>query len=169
MTTEVITGQPDWPLERVAEVMGKHQIRRLPIVQDGAVVGIVSLGDVALHMQKREPVAQSLRDISESGQLHRSSRPLRLLKLAVPLALVIGVIWLSDARARRAALEAVEATGLLDRARQAAKDGERMIRDPRTQKRARQFTDQARRQAQALPEQLRHLVEQPKPRRFWFA
>src|SRR3972149_1955931 len=47
MSTKVVTGEPAWDLEQVASVMAKHQIRHLPIVQDGKLVGIVSLGDVA--------------------------------------------------------------------------------------------------------------------------
>src|SRR5512141_2502476 len=34
MSTKVITGDADWKLERVANVMAKHQVRRLPILQD---------------------------------------------------------------------------------------------------------------------------------------
>jgi len=65
MSKDVVTGAPDWSLEQVANVMGEHQIRRLPIVQDDSVIGIVSLGDVAVHTSKRETVADSLKNISE--------------------------------------------------------------------------------------------------------
>src|SRR5512145_1962316 len=52
MSTKVITGESSWNLEQVAKVMAEHQIRRLPIIQDGKVVGIVSLGDVALKSDR---------------------------------------------------------------------------------------------------------------------
>lgn len=64
MSSKVVTGEPTWSLEQVAHAMGKHQIRRLPIVQDGQLVGIVSLGDVARHAHRKDVVAKSLQAIS---------------------------------------------------------------------------------------------------------
>lgn len=65
MTTQVLTGNADWSLERVSEFMAQHQIRRLPIVEDGEVRGIISLGDLARSGAPRHAVAGSLRAISE--------------------------------------------------------------------------------------------------------
>ena len=65
MSTKVVTGEPAWDLEQVTAVMAKHQIRRLPIVQDGKLVGIVSLGDVARYEDQKHIVAKSLQAISE--------------------------------------------------------------------------------------------------------
>jgi CBS domain-containing protein len=42
MTREVITAQPETPLWEIANLMEKHSIKRVPIVQDELVVGIVS-------------------------------------------------------------------------------------------------------------------------------
>jgi hypothetical protein len=42
MTREVITAQPETPLREIANLMEKHSIKRVPIVQDQLVVGIVS-------------------------------------------------------------------------------------------------------------------------------
>ena len=42
MTREVITAQPETPLREIANLMEKHSIKRVPIVQDELVVGIVS-------------------------------------------------------------------------------------------------------------------------------
>lgn len=42
MTREVITASPETPLREIANLMEKHCIKRVPIVQDGLVVGIVS-------------------------------------------------------------------------------------------------------------------------------
>jgi CBS domain-containing protein len=64
MSQHVVTGHADWSLDQVAKVMGKYQIRRLPIVQDGQLVGIISLGDVALFADRKEVVNQSLQAIS---------------------------------------------------------------------------------------------------------
>ena len=65
MSTKVVTGEPAWDLEQVTSVMAKHQIRRLPIVQDGKLVGIVSLGDVARYEDQNHVVAKSLQAISK--------------------------------------------------------------------------------------------------------
>lgn len=41
MTRDVITAAPEAPLREIANLMGKHGIERVPIVQDNLVVGIV--------------------------------------------------------------------------------------------------------------------------------
>ena len=46
MTTEVVTIQPDTHLMVIAEIMIKKHIRRLPVVKDQTVVGIVYVSDV---------------------------------------------------------------------------------------------------------------------------
>jgi CBS domain len=42
MTRNVITAAPDTPLHRIAEMLEKYGIKRLPIVRDCQLVGIVS-------------------------------------------------------------------------------------------------------------------------------
>ncbi len=46
MTRDLITGRPEEGLHRVMEVMTDKRIRHLPIVVDGKLAGIVSIGDV---------------------------------------------------------------------------------------------------------------------------
>ncbi len=50
MTTEVVTVQPDTHLMVIAECMLKKHIRRLPVVDDRMVVGIVYVSDVFYRM-----------------------------------------------------------------------------------------------------------------------
>lgn len=76
MSTHPVTGEPHWELGRVAEMMGRHQVRRLPIVDEGQLVGILSLGDVALHVQDEPVVADSLKEISEPQLTHQVERQL---------------------------------------------------------------------------------------------
>lgn len=50
---EVISGdlqtiEPDADLEEARRIMAEHQIRRLPVVDNGTLVGMVSLGDLAV-------------------------------------------------------------------------------------------------------------------------
>jgi CBS domain-containing protein len=46
MVGEVITAAPDTDILRLASLMAVNKIRRIPIVEDGRLVGIVSQGDV---------------------------------------------------------------------------------------------------------------------------
>ncbi|MEU1462736.1 CBS domain-containing protein [Streptomyces sp. NPDC005727] len=46
---DVITVTPDEDLDRAVELMREHSIRRLPVMEQGHPVGIVSLGDVAIE------------------------------------------------------------------------------------------------------------------------
>jgi CBS domain-containing protein len=45
-TAEVHTVMPQTPIEEVMRMMTKHRVRHAPVVVDGALRGIVSIGDV---------------------------------------------------------------------------------------------------------------------------
>jgi CBS domain-containing protein len=51
---------PDTSIDQAVRIMRTHAVRRLPVVEDGRAVGIVSLGDLALE---RDPNS-ALADIS---------------------------------------------------------------------------------------------------------
>lgn len=46
MTTDVLTCVPDDRVEDIARVMTERRVRHLPVVVDGALSGIVSIGDI---------------------------------------------------------------------------------------------------------------------------
>ena len=46
MTREVVTATEQTSLSEIADLMSKHRIKRVPILSDGKVVGIVSRADV---------------------------------------------------------------------------------------------------------------------------
>ena len=46
MTTTVITCSPEDEARDLAEIMTKQRFRHLPVVEDGDLVGIVSIGDI---------------------------------------------------------------------------------------------------------------------------
>lgn len=46
MTTDLVVGVADDEIEYVMEILTRNRIRHLPIVDDGRLVGIVSIGDV---------------------------------------------------------------------------------------------------------------------------
>ena len=55
MTTSIQVGQPDDSLDRLMSLMTEHRVRHVPVVQDGALVGIVSIGDaVKLRLRQLE-------------------------------------------------------------------------------------------------------------------
>jgi len=49
MTASVHTADPDSDLDEMMSVMTERRIRHVPVVADGALVGIVSIGDVVKH------------------------------------------------------------------------------------------------------------------------
>jgi len=53
-------------VERAAEIMSEHQVRRLPVVNaDKRLVGIVALGDFAVESEELQPAAEALSGISQ--------------------------------------------------------------------------------------------------------
>jgi CBS domain-containing protein len=63
MTREVKTCAPDDTIISVMEIMTDRRIRHVPVLQDGALVGIVSIGDaVKFRLQELETEASHLRD-----------------------------------------------------------------------------------------------------------
>lgn len=72
MSLKVITGRPDWSMNKIARTMAHYQIRRLPIVQDDQLVGIISLADIARHENRKGILAKSLREISKSPEVSRA-------------------------------------------------------------------------------------------------
>ena len=49
MTEVVETTSPDSTIDELMEVMTNRRIRHVPVVEDGKLVGIVSIGDVVKH------------------------------------------------------------------------------------------------------------------------
>lgn len=64
MTGDPITGDPSLSLEEACEMMSESQIRRLPIVDQNRLVGIVALADLAIDLEEDEIVAETLLNIS---------------------------------------------------------------------------------------------------------
>jgi len=55
---ELLTVSPDEEIANAVKLMRQHAIRRLPVVDDGALVGIVSLGDLAQTMDRRSALGE---------------------------------------------------------------------------------------------------------------
>jgi CBS domain-containing protein len=68
MSKEMITVKEDSTTQEAAKIMATHQIRRLPVVEGDRLVGIVSLGDFAIHELTDDQAKVALTEISETGQ-----------------------------------------------------------------------------------------------------
>ena len=66
ISTELVTGSPDMSVEEAEELMASEQVRRLPIVEQDKLVGIVALGDFAVHRQTSSEAGIALQSISEN-------------------------------------------------------------------------------------------------------
>ncbi len=56
----------DDSIEHAAKIMSEHQVRRLPVVNRAKrLVGIVALGDFAVHQSEIVPAAEALAEISK--------------------------------------------------------------------------------------------------------
>ena len=66
MTGQVIAANPDMEAEDAARLMGRRQIRRLPVTCQGKLCGIVSLGDLAQRAETASSAAVALTDISDN-------------------------------------------------------------------------------------------------------
>lgn len=63
MTGNVISAQPDMEAGVAAHLMGRQQVRRLPVMENGKLCGMVSLGDLANRDESSMDAADALGDI----------------------------------------------------------------------------------------------------------
>ncbi|MEH6905101.1 CBS domain-containing protein [Neobacillus drentensis] len=67
MSNNLITISTDATSKEAAKLMSEHQIRRLPVVEEGKLIGIVSLGDFAVHELTDDQAQVALTEISEQS------------------------------------------------------------------------------------------------------
>jgi CBS domain-containing protein len=73
MSKELVYGSPDMSVDEAARLMADAQIRRLPVVENGNLVGVVSIGDLAVRESHDQKAARALSEISETHDPHVSS------------------------------------------------------------------------------------------------
>jgi len=66
MSRGVVSVSPGDDVGEAARIMAQEQIRRLPVMQDGRVVGMLSLGDMAKRHEFDMEAAKALSDISSN-------------------------------------------------------------------------------------------------------
>lgn len=67
MTDSVVFGSPEMEIADAARLMSDRQIRRLPIVENNSLIGIVALGDISLEPKYQDNAEDALKNISEPG------------------------------------------------------------------------------------------------------
>ena len=66
MTEQVTSVSPDMQTGVAAHLMGRLQIRRLPVVENGKLCGMVSLGDMAIREETAIDAGDILTDVSSN-------------------------------------------------------------------------------------------------------
>jgi CBS domain-containing protein len=63
----LVTGEPEMALEEAAALMVQHRIRRLPVVEDGELVGIVTLDDIAVRTGNLDVAQRMTQEVIEGA------------------------------------------------------------------------------------------------------
>ena len=66
MTKQVYVARPDMDAAVAASLMGREQVRRLPVMENGKLCGMVSLGDLARKEETSIEAGDALTDISNN-------------------------------------------------------------------------------------------------------
>jgi predicted transcriptional regulator len=64
MSRGIITVEPSDSVEKAARLMSQDQVRRLPVTDNGRIVGFLSLGDLARNRSCDMEAAEALSEIS---------------------------------------------------------------------------------------------------------
>ena len=65
MTTNVTTVSPDTDVDELGVIMSQKQVRRVPVVDNNNLVGIVALGDLAVDNRFDTEASEALTEISK--------------------------------------------------------------------------------------------------------
>jgi CBS domain-containing protein len=68
MSHEIVCASPETSVDEAAKMMAQHQIRRLPVCENGQLVGIVSIGDLAVRDIFEDEAGEALSKISEQDK-----------------------------------------------------------------------------------------------------
>lgn len=74
MTVELVEGNPMMDVDTAVRIMAERKIRRLPIIENDRLVGMVAIGDLATRYKYTDEAGQALSEISEP------SRPANMLQ-----------------------------------------------------------------------------------------
>jgi CBS domain-containing protein len=67
MSPAVVTVAPDDDLEEAAHRMARSEVRRLPVLEDGHIVGILSLGNVVQATEDTGPAVEAVLGVTHGA------------------------------------------------------------------------------------------------------
>ncbi|MEB1807349.1 MAG: CBS domain-containing protein [Bacillaceae bacterium] len=70
MTDHVVTANSMMDIHEAAQLMAQQQIRRLPVVENGQLVGMVAIGDLAVENIYQNEAGEALSSISNPAFPH---------------------------------------------------------------------------------------------------
>ncbi|MGI6085500.1 MAG: CBS domain-containing protein [Acetivibrionales bacterium] len=65
MTGQVTTASPEMEVDEVTRIMAEKQIRRVPVVDNNMIIGMLALGDVATDNRCTMEASEALAEISK--------------------------------------------------------------------------------------------------------
>ncbi len=65
MSNGITAASPQTTVEEAAKMMANQQIRRLPVVENGELLGVVAIGDLAVRESFEDEAGKALSEISE--------------------------------------------------------------------------------------------------------
>lgn len=68
MSADIVSGHPDMSAEEAGQIMAEHQIRRLPILENERIAGIIALGDLSIEKNTDQKAGEALSEISFLNQ-----------------------------------------------------------------------------------------------------
>ena len=69
MSNKVFSVKPDADLKDALDLMKKQRVRRLPVIENDMLLGIISIGDVAVHANDyKEEISEALTEISSPAR-----------------------------------------------------------------------------------------------------
>jgi len=81
LTDNLEVVDPETNVAEALELMGRHQIRRLPVVDNGVLVGMVSIGDLAVKQGDEQETGETLKDVSKGvKRAQRRAEPARTMR-----------------------------------------------------------------------------------------
>jgi CBS domain-containing protein len=173
MSTKIVTGEADWSASKVAKVMAKNKIRRLPIVQDKQLVGIISLGDLARMKGRRLMVANSLKTISTpegistNGHSDHRGAWIGLSLLALSSTVMAWFTWNRNGQDLR---KQIGKSDIYHSARQSINAARNRVDEAASSKRMRTMRSQIRSNMKSISESLPTIdYKPPKRRHVWFS
>jgi CBS domain-containing protein len=63
---EVVTVESEQDLDEALNLMARHRVRRLPVVQEGKLVGVLAQADIAIEVDDKK-AGEMLEEISQPG------------------------------------------------------------------------------------------------------